>query len=419
MPCVSDTISSRDNANPHHPLSTRIYRLGRFARPSVSLSGWQEHPFGTALLQAGNISSPKRKREERGRLLLVHFSCNTRIWEVCVSGVKKMCGTERPNGSENEPEDGFRDGFDNGSHNGSKDGFKSGFVTLVGRPNVGKSTLINAVVGHKVAITSATAQTTRHRFRAILTREDMQMVMVDTPGLHKPHDALGKELNASAIKALEDVDVVAFLVDASQPVGRGDAWVAAQVKAARDSKKLLVISKADLVDSATAQKQLEGARSLGQWDDEIVLSSKENFNVDGFVDAVRRWFPEGPRWFPDNMDTDQPFEVIIAEFIREKILRSYRDEVPHSIGVDAARVEYDSKSDMYRIYAVVYVERESQKGIIIGRGGAAIKQVGIEARQDLEHLLGCKVFLDTQVKVRKNWRRDLSQIRRFGYGEGI
>ncbi len=336
-----------------------------------------------------------------------------------MSGVKKMCGTERPNGSENEPEDGFRDGFDNGSHNGSKDGFKSGFVTLVGRPNVGKSTLINAVVGHKVAITSATAQTTRHRFRAILTREDMQMVMVDTPGLHKPHDALGKELNASAIKALEDVDVVAFLVDASQPVGRGDAWVAAQVKAARDSKKLLVISKADLVDSATAQKQLEGARSLGQWDDEIVLSSKENFNVDGFVDAVRRWFPEGPRWFPDNMDTDQPFEVIIAEFIREKILRSYRDEVPHSIGVDAARVEYDSKSDMYRIYAVVYVERESQKGIIIGRGGAAIKQVGIEARQDLEHLLGCKVFLDTQVKVRKNWRRDLSQIRRFGYGEGI
>ena len=297
--------------------------------------------------------------------------------------------------------------------------FKSGFITLVGRPNAGKSTLINAVVGRKVAITSNTAQTTRHRFRAILTREDMQMVLVDTPGLHKPHDALGEELNTSAIKALEDVDVVAFLVDASKPVGRGDEWVAAQVRAARGSRKILVISKADLVDRATAAEQLEAARKLGRWDDEIVLSAEKDFNVDGFVDAVCRWLPEGPKWFPDDMDTDQPFEVIVAEFIREKILRSYHDEIPHSIGVDADQIEYDRKRDMYRIYAVVYVERDSQKGIIIGKSGAAIKQVGIEARQDLEQLLGCKVFLDMQVKVKKNWRRDLNQIRRFGYGEGI
>ncbi|MDO4591105.1 MAG: GTPase Era [Slackia sp.] len=297
--------------------------------------------------------------------------------------------------------------------------FKSGFVTLVGRPNAGKSTLVNAVVGHKVAITSNTAQTTRHRFRAIVTRDDMQIIMVDTPGLHKPHDALGEELNTSAIKAMEDVDVVAFLIDASKPIGRGDEWVAAQVRAVRHARKILVITKADLVGKDVIIEQLEAARALGRWDDEVVLSSKSGFNVDGFESAVARWLPEGPQWFPADMDTDQPFEVLVAEFIREKILRSYRDEVPHSIGVVAEQIEYERRKDMYRIYATVYVERDSQKGIIIGRGGEAVKRVGIEARRDLEQLLGCKVFLDLQVKVKKNWRRDLNQIRRFGYGEGI
>ena len=290
--------------------------------------------------------------------------------------------------------------------------FRSGFVTLVGRPNAGKSTLINAVVGHKVAITSNTAQTTRHRFRAIVTREDMQMIMVDTPGMHKPHDALGEELNTSAIKAMEDVDVVAFLVDASKPVGTGDEWVARQVREVRGARKILVITKADLVSKETAIQQLEAARALGTWDDEVVLSSKNGFNVEGFVQAVAKWLPE-------DMDTDQPFEVLVAEFIREKILRSYRDEVPHSIGVVADQMTYDRKKDMYRIFANVYVERDSQKGIIIGKGGEAIKKVGIEARRDLEQMLGCKVFLDMQVKVKKNWRRDLNQIRRFGYGEGM
>ena len=166
--------------------------------------------------------------------------------------------------------------------------FRSGFVTLVGRPNAGKSTLINAVVGHKVAITSNTAQTTRHRFRAIVTREDMQMIMVDTPGMHKPHDALGEELNTSAIKAMEDVDVVAFLVDASKPVGTGDEWVARQVREVRGARKILVITKADLVSKETAIQQLEAARALGTWDDEVVLSSKNGFNVEGFVQAVAK-----------------------------------------------------------------------------------------------------------------------------------
>ena len=297
------------------------------------------------------------------------------------------------------------------------DGFKSGFVTLVGRPNAGKSTLLNAIMGKKIAITSNTAQTTRHRFRAVLTRDDFQMIIVDTPGLHKPHDALGEELNTSALKALEDVDVVAMLIDASKPIGRGDEWVAAQLRGSR-SHKICVLSKTDLATPEQIAAQREAAEGLADWDAMVALSAETGYNVEAFVEEVVYLLPEGPAWFPPDMETDQPIEVVVAEFIREKILRTFRDEVPHAIGVALNEMEYDRKKDLYRIFAVIYVERDSQKGIIIGKRGAAIKLIGIEAREDLEQLLGCRVFLDLSVKVKKNWRRDASQIRRFGYGEG-
>ena len=297
------------------------------------------------------------------------------------------------------------------------EGFKSGFVTLVGRPNAGKSTLINAIMGKKIAITSDTAQTTRHRFRAVLTREDFQLILVDTPGLHKPHDALGEELNTSALKALEDVDVVAMLIDASQPIGRGDEWVAEQLSRVR-SKKICVLSKLDLATEKQTSAQREAAEALGAWDAMVGLSSATGKNVDAFVEEVVYLLPEGPAWFPADMETDQPIEVVVAEFIREKILRSFHDEVPHAIGVRVDEMEYDKKKDLHRIFATVYVERDSQKGIIIGKKGAAIKQIGTEARADLEQLLGTRVYLDLSVKGKKNWRRDASQIRRFGYGEG-
>ncbi|MEG1907466.1 MAG: GTPase Era [Gordonibacter sp.] len=296
-------------------------------------------------------------------------------------------------------------------------GFKSGFVTLIGRPNAGKSTLVNAIMGKKVAITSNTAQTTRHRFRAVVTREDFQLILVDTPGLHKPHDALGEELNTSALKALEDVDVVAMLIDASQPIGRGDEWVAEQLKRVR-SKKICVLSKLDLVNDEQVARQRVAAEQLGTWDAMVGLSSASGKNVDAFVEEVVFLLPEGPKWFPADMETDQPIDVVVAEFVREKILRSFHDEVPHAIGVRVEEMEYDKKKDLHRIFAVVYVERDSQKGIIIGKKGAAIKQIGTEARVDLEQLLGTRVYLDLSVKVKKNWRRDASQIRRFGYGEG-
>ena len=296
--------------------------------------------------------------------------------------------------------------------------FRSGFVTLVGRPNAGKSTLLNAVMGEKVAITSRTAQTTRHRFRAIYDTDEMQMIMVDTPGLHKPEDALGEELNESALQALEDVDVVAMLIDASKPIGRGDEWVARQVQQLK-CKKILVISKIDLVKKVVIREQIAKADQMGSWDDVVTLSSKQKVGIDDFIDAVYDLLPNGPRWFPKGTGVDLSDEVLIAEFIREKILRHTRDEVPHSVGVQVEQIERDPQTGFMKVWAVIYVERNSQKGIIIGHGGSMIKQVGSEARQDLERLFAVGVHLDLTVKVKKDWRSDASQIRRFGYGEGL
>jgi GTP-binding protein Era len=294
---------------------------------------------------------------------------------------------------------------------------KSGFVALVGRPNAGKSTLTNAIVGSKVAITSDTPQTTRHRIRAVLDRDDSQLVIVDTPGLHKPHDALGEDLNRSALKALEDVDVVAMLVDSTQKFGRGDEWVATHVAKAR-AKKVLVLTKADISTQEKIEYQIAAATKFVQFDDIIACSAVDGFNVDGFVDTVVAYLPMGPRWFPRDMPSDQSIEVMIAEFIREKILRSTHDEVPHSVGVSIDDMTYNDKKEIYSIYAVVYVERDSQKGIIIGKGGEMLKAIGTDARVDLERLMSSKVFLNLSVKVKKDWRRDASQVRRFGYGEG-
>ncbi len=295
--------------------------------------------------------------------------------------------------------------------------YKSGFATFVGRPNAGKSTLLNAIMGKKIAITSSTAQTTRHRFRAVRTDPEYQLVIVDTPGIHKPHDALGEELNTSALKALEDVDVIAMLIDSSQPIGTGDEWVAREVAKASGSK-ILVLSKTDLVDDAELEQQRQAAEKLCDWDLIATCSATTGENVEAVVQSIVKFLPRGPQWFPADMDTDQPLEVIVAEFIREKVLHGFRDEIPHAVGVQTEELDYVPKKDLYRIRAIVYVEHESQKGMLIGKGGRAIKQVGIEAREDLERLLGCRVFLDLSVKVKKRWRRDASQIRRFGYGEG-
>lgn len=292
------------------------------------------------------------------------------------------------------------------------DGFRSGFVALVGRPNAGKSTLLNACMGEKVAITSPVAQTTRRRMRTVVNREGYQLVFVDTPGIHKPKDGLGSELNRSALAELSDVDVVALLIDASAPIGRGDAWVAERVRAS-SAVKILVLTKADRVDQARMVEQLEAARALVDFDDEIVVSSTEGFNVEPFIELVSRYLPEGPRWFPRGMDTDTDDATLVAEFVREKVLLRTREEVPHSVGVLCDSFERSSR--LVRVHATIFVEREGQKGILIGKRGEMVKHIGTDARHDLERLFGRKVYLELAVRVRPGWRDDPVEIRRMGY----
>ena len=295
---------------------------------------------------------------------------------------------------------------------------RSGFVALIGRPNAGKSTLVNALVGSKVAIVSDKPQTTRHRLRAIVDTDEAQIVLVDTPGLHKPHDALGEELNRSALMALRDVDVVCMLVDLSQPVGGGDAWVAAHVTAS-SARKVLVLTKADLPSKRSIEDRIADASALAKFDDVVVLSALEKFNLEGFLTVVERFLPMGPRFFPREMTSDQPQEVVVAELVREKVLWHTRDEVPHSVGAAIDDLHYDEAKDTTVVHATIYVERESQQGIVVGAGGVMVKRIGTEARKDLEKLFGTKVYLDLAVRVRKDWRSDGAQIKRFGYGEGL
>ena len=294
----------------------------------------------------------------------------------------------------------------------------SGFVAVVGRPNAGKSTLVNALVGTKVAITSDTPQTTRHRLRAVIDLDDAQVVLVDTPGLHKPVDALGEQVNRSSMLAFRDVDVVALCIDATAPIGPGDAWVARRV-AESSAPCVLVLTKADIADEATIASQLERARRLVTPVDEVVLSAETGFNLDLLTATFVRLLPEGPRYFPRDMTTDQSIEVMLAEFVREKVLRNTHDEVPHAVGVALDDLEFDERRDLATVRCTIYVEQESQKGIIVGKGGEMVRRIGTEARVDLERLLGSHVYLDLRVKVKKDWRRDASQIKRFGYGEGL
>ncbi len=295
--------------------------------------------------------------------------------------------------------------------------FRSGFVALVGRPSVGKSTLVNACVGEKVAITSPVAQTTRRRLRAVVNVENAQIIIVDTPGLHKPKDALGKELNKTSLGELADVDVAAFLIDATKPVGTGDAWVAKHVEASNAPFKLLVITKADAATPEEVTAQLEAARALMRFDDEIVLSAAAGFNVDAFLKIVADHLPEGPKWFPDDMATDATDEELISEYIREKVLLNCRQEVPHSVAVRCDEVRW-AKDGHGSIHATILVERPGQKAIVIGKGGQMIKRIGIEARRDIEYLFGTNVFLDLEVRVQPQWRRDQNEIRRLGYDAG-
>ena len=291
--------------------------------------------------------------------------------------------------------------------------FRSGFVALVGRPNAGKSTLLNACCGKRLAIATPVAQTTRKRMRAVVNVPGCQIVIVDTPGLHKPKDALGKELNRAALAELSDVDVVAMLVDVTKPVGTGDEWVGAHVDHAR-APKILVLTKADLAKPDQVSGQVEAASRLAHFDDVIVTSATEGFNVDAFERLVAERLPEGPKWFPNDMDSDATDEDLVSEFVREKVLLNCREEVPHSVAVGCDEIRW-AKDGHASVSCTILVEREGQKGIIVGRGGSMVKRIGQAARKDVERLLGAKVYLELRVQVRPQWRRDANEIRRLGY----
>jgi GTPase len=291
--------------------------------------------------------------------------------------------------------------------------FRSGFVAVVGRPNTGKSTLVNALVGRKVAIVSDKPQTTRRGVRAILSSDDYQVVFTDTPGFHKPRTLLGSRLNDLVGEATQGVDAVVQVVDARAGVGRGDAFVFERQLCDIGGPRFCAVNKLDLLRNREEVPQLEAAAALGAWDEIVPVSAKTGRGVGVLLDLLVDRLPEGQAYYPNDMVTDQPLEVRVAEIVREKALEVTRQEVPHSIAVEVEELE--ESDPLTKIHASLIVERDSQKGIVIGNGGGTLKTIGSRAREEIERVLGHKVFLDLHVKVLKEWQRDPKALQRLGF----
>jgi GTPase len=300
--------------------------------------------------------------------------------------------------------------------------FHSGFVCLVGRPNTGKSTLTNALVGSKVAITSSRPQTTRHTIRGIVHRQDFQMILVDTPGLHRPRTLLGKRLNDLVRDTYAEVDAIGLCIPADEAIGPGDRWIVEQIDSVAPTTTLVVIvTKIDRVTKDKLAAQLAAVGELvgitgGRQAEIVPVSAVTGEQIDMLIDVLAAALPAGPAYYPDGELTDEPEEVLMAEFIREAALEGVREELPHSLAVVIDEVNpREGRDDLIDVHAILYVERDSQKGIVIGKGGARLREVGTAARAQIEKLLGTKVYLDLRVKVAKNWQRDPKQLGRLGF----
>jgi GTPase len=300
--------------------------------------------------------------------------------------------------------------------------FHSGFVCLVGRPNTGKSTLTNALVGSKVAITSSRPQTTRHTIRGIVHREDFQMILVDTPGLHRPRTLLGKRLNDLVRDTYAEVDAIGLCIPADEAIGPGDRWIVEQIDSVAPTTTLVVIvTKIDRVTKDKLAAQLAAVGELvgitdGRQAEIVPVSAVTGEQIDVLIDVLAAALPAGPAYYPDGELTDEPEEVLMAEFIREAAMEGVREELPHSLAVVIDEVNpREGRDDLIDVHAVLYVERDSQKGIVIGKAGARLREVGTAARGQIEKLLGTKVYLDLRVKVAKNWQRDPKQLGRLGF----
>ncbi|MCG1815970.1 GTPase Era [Staphylococcus epidermidis] len=292
---------------------------------------------------------------------------------------------------------------------------KSGFVSIIGRPNVGKSTFVNRVIGHKIAIMSDKAQTTRNKIQGVMTRDDAQIIFIDTPGIHKPKHKLGDYMMRVAKNTLSEIDAIMFMVNVNEDIGRGDEYIMEMLKNVK-TPIFLVLNKIDLVHPDTLMPKIEQYQSYMDFTDIIPISALEGLNVDHFIDVLKSFLPEGPKYYPDNQISDHPEQFVVSEIIREKILHLTSEEIPHAIGINVDRMIKEDE-DRVRIEATIYVERDSQKGIVIGKGGKKLKEVGKRARRDIEMLLGSKVYLELWVKVQRDWRNKVNFIRQIGYVE--
>jgi GTPase len=296
------------------------------------------------------------------------------------------------------------------------DGFKSGFVSIIGRPNVGKSTLLNSVLGEKIAIMSDKPQTTRNRINAIYTDKEAQIIFIDTPGLHKPKNKLGEFMVKSALNTLGEVDIVLFMVDNSTKIGPGDEYILDLLKNIK-TPIYLVINKMDLTTPEEYLTILDNFKEYDFIRETYCISALDGKNVQFLVDSVKKSLEEGPMFYPEDMITDQPERVISAEIIREKLLKYLDEEIPHGVAVEIESMKPRKNKDMVDIEATIICEKDSHKGIIIGKGGRKLKGVGKSAREEIELLLGSKVFLTLFVKVKPGWRNSDTSLKNYGYRE--
>ncbi|REB09992.1 GTPase Era [Sporosarcina sp. BI001-red] len=292
--------------------------------------------------------------------------------------------------------------------------FKSGFVSIIGRPNVGKSTFLNRVVGQKIAIMSDKPQTTRNKVQGVVTGDSSQIVFIDTPGIHKPKHKLGDFMVKSARNTLKEVDVIMFMVNANEKIGPGDRFVIEMLKGS-STPVFLVINKIDLVHPDDLLRIITSYVDEYDFAEIVPLSALNGNNVERLMETLNKYLPEGPKYYPDDQVTDHPERFIISELIREKVLHLTREEVPHSIAVVIEKIARDEDKNIVNVMATIIVDRDSQKGIVIGKQGALLKQIGTKARRDIEMLLGTKVFLELWVKVQKDWRNKPGQLKEFGF----
>ncbi|MEH7096789.1 GTPase Era [Neobacillus vireti] len=298
----------------------------------------------------------------------------------------------------------------------NENGYKSGFISIIGRPNVGKSTFLNRVIGQKIAIMSDKPQTTRNKIQGVLSLPDAQMIFIDTPGIHKPKHKLGDFMMKVAQNTLKEVDLVLFMVNAEEGFGRGEEFILEKFQTV-NTPIFLVINKIDQIHPDELLPIIESYKEKYDFKEIVPISALEGNNVERLLEQIKGFLPEGPQYYPADQVTDHPERFIITELIREKALHLTREEIPHSLAVVMDKMERQPNKDIIHVMATVIVERDSQKGIIIGKQGSMLKEIGKRARVDIENLLGSKVFLELWVKVQKDWRNKMSQLRDYGFNE--